>query len=62
MHVDFKNINQQLIVAGMSGLIKEDGYAPNEVSILLDMIKKETWSALKEIHQEVKNGTNCNRS
>ncbi|MBS4200291.1 hypothetical protein KHA93_11680 [Bacillus sp. FJAT-49732] len=53
---DFKrkldsNLNLQLIVAGMAGLVDE-GHSPHEVFKLLEDVKRNTFHALAEIGRE----------
>ncbi|CAM3778379.1 hypothetical protein [Alkalicoccus chagannorensis] len=49
--VDLDNWNQQLIITGMTGLVKDEGYTPREVFMLLDEIEKDTFHALSEIRK-----------
>ncbi|OAH53110.1 hypothetical protein AWH48_12195 [Domibacillus aminovorans] len=52
--LDQSNFNQQLIIAGMSGLVDDDGFSAREVFQLLEEIKRETYHALLEMQQERK--------
>jgi hypothetical protein len=50
---DLDNINQQLIIAGMAGLIDE-GLSFHEMMQVVEDIKRQTFSAMMEIGREVK--------
>jgi hypothetical protein len=52
MKLDLNNINQQLIIAGLTGLVADDGLTPNEAFELLDEIKRSTFPALMKIKKE----------
>jgi hypothetical protein len=52
--LDLNNINQQLIVVGMAGLVEDEGLTPHEVFQLLEEIKQNTIHALIEMHREAK--------
>ncbi|WP_197072008.1 hypothetical protein [Geobacillus kaustophilus] len=52
MKLDLNNINQQLIIAGLTGLVSDDGLTPHEAFALLDEIKQQTFHALVQIKQE----------
>jgi len=52
MKIDLNNINHQLIVAGITGLVTDDGLTPREVFELLEEIKRQTFHALVQIKQE----------
>jgi hypothetical protein len=53
--MDINNMNNQLIIAGMTGLV-DDGLSPHEVFDVLEDIKRNIFPALAEIHQENKKG------
>lgn len=53
MKLDLNNINQQLIIAGLIGLVEDDGLTTHEAFRLLDEIKRNTFPALMEIKREV---------
>lgn len=55
MKLDLNNINQQLIIAGLTGLVSDDGLTPHEAFALLDEIKQQTFHALVQIKREVDN-------
>ncbi|RFA36214.1 hypothetical protein CAI16_05325 [Virgibacillus dokdonensis] len=48
------SMNMQLIVAGMTGLIEDEGYSVREVFGLLEATKQNTFHALLEIRNEGK--------
>jgi hypothetical protein len=48
--MDLNNRNNQLIIAGMAGLI-DDGLTPHEVFEVLDDIKNQTFPALAEMYR-----------
>jgi hypothetical protein len=50
--IDLNNINQQLIIAGLAGLVTDDGLTPHEAFELLDEIKRSTYFALTELKRE----------
>jgi len=52
MKLDLNNINQQLIIAGLMGLVADDGLTPHEAFVLLDEIKQQTFHALSQIKRE----------
>ena len=52
MKLDLNNINHQLIIAGLTGLVTDDGLTPREAFELLDEIKRQTFHALVQIKQE----------
>jgi hypothetical protein len=52
MKLDLNNINQQLIIAGLTGLVADDGLTPHEAFELLDEIKRSTFPALMKIKKE----------
>lgn len=51
-NLDLNNINVGLVVTGLLGMVEDDGLTPREAFILLDEIKRQTWSALTEIKNE----------
>lgn len=52
-HMDINNLNTQLIIAGLAGLV-DDGYTPHEVLEILEDIKRNTFHGLAEIYRENK--------
>lgn len=50
--ININNFNQQLIIAGMTNLVDDEGYTPREVFQLLDDIQNNMWHALQEIYME----------
>ncbi|WP_393965769.1 hypothetical protein [Exiguobacterium sp. S22-S28] len=52
--IDINNHHNQLIVAALAGMVEDEGLTPREAFIRLDEIKKDTYSALMEIHSETK--------
>lgn len=51
---DINNFNQQLIIAGMAGLIDDEGLSFHEMLQVLDEIKKQTFPAMMEMSRENK--------
>ncbi|WP_169917347.1 hypothetical protein [Alkalihalobacterium alkalinitrilicum] len=51
---DMNNFNQQLIIAGLAGLVEDEGLTMHEAFKVLEEIKKNTFSALMEMSKEVK--------
>ncbi len=49
-----KSMGLQLIVAGLAGLIDDEGYTFHEAMELLEETKRNTFPALMEISREVK--------
>lgn len=49
-----KSQRAKLIVAGMAGLVEDEGYSPHEVMDILDGAKQATFFALAEMHREKK--------
>lgn len=47
-------MNMQLIVAGMTGLIEDEGHSVHEVFGLLEATKQNTFHALSEIRNVAK--------
>lgn len=52
--INTNNFNNQLIIAALTGMVEDEGMTPREAFIRLDEIKKDTYSALMEIHAEAK--------
>jgi hypothetical protein len=52
MKLDLNNINQKLIIAGLTGLVADDDLTPHEAFELLDEIKRSTFHALMKIKKE----------
>ncbi len=50
-----KSFNLQLIVTGLAGLVKDEGYTPYEAFELLRETKHNTFYALAEMKREVSN-------
>lgn len=56
---EFKNkldesFNLKLIIAGLTGLVEDEGYSPHEAFRLLDSVKQNTFHALAETGRESK--------
>lgn len=49
---DLTNRNQQLIVAGLAGLIEDDGLTFHEAMDVLEAIKRDTFPALMQMSRE----------
>ncbi len=49
-----KSFNLQLIVAGLAGLVEQEGYSSHEAFRLLEATKQNTFHALAEIGSEKK--------
>lgn len=47
--LDMNNINVGFVITGLLGMVEDDGLTPREAFMLLDEIKRQTWSALTEI-------------
>lgn len=54
MKVDINNFNQQLIIAGMVGLI-DDGLSFHEMMQVVEEIKRQTFPAMMELSRENSN-------
>lgn len=52
MKLDLNNVNQKLIIAGLTGLVEDEGLTPHESFQLLDEIKRNTFHALMKIKRE----------
>lgn len=48
-----KSFHLQLIVAGLTGLVDDEGLSPHEAFRLLEATKQNTFHALAEISREV---------
>ena len=51
---DLTKMSQQLIVAGLAGMIEDDGLTFHEAMEVLEDIKSQCFPALMEISREVK--------
>ncbi|MGG1481446.1 hypothetical protein ABE402_11135 [Bacillus smithii] len=58
MKLDLNNFNQRLIIAGLTGLVEDDGLTPHDAFRLLDEIKRNTFPTLIEIKRDVDNPNN----
>jgi len=47
-----KSMNLQLIVAGVSGLVDNEGYTPHEAWRLVEEVKKNIFPALMEMSRD----------
>ena len=47
--LNLNNLNVGFVITGLVGMVEDDGLTPREAFILLDEIKKQTWSALTDI-------------
>jgi hypothetical protein len=54
--VDTHNMNVKLVIAGLAGMVDDDGMTAREALSLLDEIKNQTWSALVQMENEKKVG------
>jgi hypothetical protein len=50
--LNLNSVNQQLIIAGLAGLVEEEGMSPHDAFRLLDEIKRNTFHALLQIGKE----------
>jgi hypothetical protein len=50
--LNLNSVNQQLIIAGLAGLVEDEGMSPHDVFRLLDEIKRNTFHALLQIGKE----------
>ena len=53
MKLDINNEYHQLIIGACANLVMEEGYTAREVMELLESVKSDLWSALKQIEIEV---------
>ena len=54
--MNLNNLNHQLVVAGLTGMVDEDGLTPHEALEVLEDIKYNIFHALAEIRREKVNG------
>lgn len=47
-----KSMGLKLIIAGLAGLVEDEGYTPREAFEMLTVIKRNTFHALQEISKE----------
>ena len=59
MKLDINNEYHQLIIGACANLITEEGYTAREVLELLESSKRDLWSGLKQLEEEVKEETEC---
>jgi hypothetical protein len=50
--LDLTNINIGFVIAGLAGMVEDDGLTPHEAFEMLDLIKSQTFFALSEIKNE----------
>ncbi|WFR64180.1 hypothetical protein P9222_08400 [Paenibacillus amylolyticus] len=51
LRFDVNNRAHAFVVTGMLEMIENDGLTPREVFGVLEDIKRQTWSALNDIHR-----------
>jgi glucan phosphorylase len=51
---NLNSLHQQLIIAGLAGLVEDEGLSPHEAFEVLEEIKRNTFHALAEIGREAK--------
>lgn len=52
--LDLTNWNVKLIIAGLAGLVEDDGMTMREAFEAVEEIKRQTWSALLQMENEKK--------
>jgi hypothetical protein len=50
--LNLNSVNQQLIIAGLVGLVEDEGMSPHDVFHLLDEMKRNTFHALLQMGKE----------
>jgi hypothetical protein len=50
--MDVTKISNQLVMAGLVGMVENDGLTPHEAFEVLEDIKRQTWHALTQIKRE----------
>ncbi|WP_165347253.1 hypothetical protein [Gottfriedia acidiceleris] len=53
IQLDLNNLNQQLIIAGLAGLVEDNGCTPHEALDIHDVIKNSTFHDLCDLKKEV---------
>lgn len=53
--MELNKMSNQLVIAGITAMVEDDGLTPHEAFEVLEDIKRNIWSALAEIRQEVRN-------
>jgi hypothetical protein len=54
--MNLNNLNHQLVVAGLTGMVDEDGLTPHEAFEVVEDIKQNIFHALAEIRREKVSG------
>ncbi|WP_240421630.1 hypothetical protein [Paenibacillus periandrae] len=54
--LDLNNLNHQLVVAALDGMVENDGLTPHAAFDVLGDIKRNNWHSLVEIKREVQSG------
>ncbi|MFS0904159.1 hypothetical protein AB3N02_13980 [Priestia aryabhattai] len=50
------SLGEMMIISGMTAMVEDEGKHPREVMEAMEKIKRDTFHALLEIHQEVNGG------
>jgi hypothetical protein len=54
--MNLNNLNHQLVVVGLTGMVEEDGLTPHEAFEVVEDIKQNIFHALAEIRREKVSG------